>query len=60
MKNKKLLEIGCGTGSSSITLVEQGANVTGIDVEEGSLQVAKIRAKLLNESKELQYSYEDD
>ncbi len=48
LKNKKLLEIGCGTGSSSITFAEQGAKVTGIDVEEDSLQVARKRAELLN------------
>src|SRR5210317_2018363 len=48
LKNKKILEIGCGTGSSSITFAEQGAKVTGIDVAEDSLQVAEKRAKLLD------------
>jgi len=48
LKNKKLLEIGSGTGSSSITFAEQGAIVTGIDVEDVSLEVARIRAELLN------------
>jgi len=48
LKNKKLLEIGSGTGSSSITFAEQGANVVGIDVDDSSLEVARIRASLLN------------
>jgi 2-polyprenyl-3-methyl-5-hydroxy-6-metoxy-1,4-benzoquinol methylase len=48
LTNKKLLEIGSGTGSSSITFAEQGANVVGIDVDDSSLEVARIRASLLN------------
>lgn len=40
----KILEIGCGTGSSSIALAEQGAEVTGIDIDDGALVVAVERA----------------
>ena len=47
LKNKKLLEVGCGTGSSSITLAEQGAEVTGIDVDIPSIKAARLRANLL-------------
>ncbi|MEO0304488.1 MAG: class I SAM-dependent methyltransferase [candidate division WOR-3 bacterium] len=43
LKNKKILEIGCGTGSSTVALVEQGAYVTGIDIDKESLIVAKER-----------------
>jgi len=39
-----ILEIGCGTGSSSIALAEQGANVTAIDVESEHIKVAQTRA----------------
>jgi methylase of polypeptide subunit release factors len=28
----RVLEIGCGTGSSVMALVEQGSDVTGVDV----------------------------
>ncbi len=48
LKDKKLLEIGSGTGSSSVTFAEQGAIVTGIDIDNASLEVARIRAELLN------------
>ena len=48
LKNKKVLEIGSGTGSSSITLAEQGAEVTGIDIDEASLKVADHRVRLLD------------
>jgi S-adenosylmethionine-dependent methyltransferase len=44
LAGKNILEIGCGTGSSSIALAEQGAKVTGIDIDEGALVVATERA----------------
>ena len=43
LKDRRILEIGCGTGASTIALVEQGAKVTGIDIDEGALTVAKDR-----------------
>ena len=49
LKNKKLLEVGSGTGSSSIAFSEQGAIVTGIDVDDTSIEVAKYRSNLLNQ-----------
>jgi S-adenosylmethionine-dependent methyltransferase len=57
LKDKSILEIGCGTGSSSIALAEQGANVFGIDVDQPSLDVAAVRAGLygLKDKISLQY-----
>lgn len=46
LKESRVLEIGCGTGSSTVALAEQGANVTAIDVDEGSLRVAQDRCKV--------------
>lgn len=43
LNGQKILEIGSGTGSSTVALAEQGAMVTGIDIDEGALQVAKDR-----------------
>ena len=48
LKNKKVLEVGSGTGSSSITLAEQGAVVTGIDLDNNSIKVARHRAQMLD------------
>ncbi len=48
LKGKKVLEIGCGTGASTIALAEQGAHVIGVDLDEGALVVAKERAKIYN------------
>jgi len=45
LQDKRILEIGCGTGSSTVALAEQGAKVTGIDLDEGALIVAKDRLK---------------
>lgn len=42
----KILEIGCGTGASTVALAEQGAQVTSVDVDEGSLAVAKDRCQV--------------
>jgi len=39
----RVLEIGSGTGSSTVALAEQGAIVTGIDIDEPALEVARER-----------------
>ena len=44
LRGSRILEIGCGTGSSSVALAEQGASVVGIDIDEGSLAVGRDRA----------------
>lgn len=46
LKGLRLLEIGCGTGSSSIAFAEQGAQVTSIDINEKSLAEARVRCQL--------------
>lgn len=38
-----ILEIGCGTGSSTVALAEQGAKVIALDVAEDTLVVARAR-----------------
>ncbi|MCC7571791.1 MAG: class I SAM-dependent methyltransferase [Candidatus Methanofastidiosum sp.] len=44
-KSKKILDIGCGTGRHSIELAKRGYNVTGIDLSERMLEMAKQKAK---------------
>jgi len=41
-----VLEIGCGTGSSTIQIAERGARVTAIDVKSDALDVVRLRAEL--------------
>ncbi len=41
-----ILEIGCGTGSSTVALAEQGAHVVGVDIDDASLKVARKRSSI--------------
>lgn len=45
LEGARVLEIGCGTGESTVTLAEQGAKVTGIDVDPDALAVGRERVK---------------
>ena len=40
-KNKKVLDVGCGTGLFCYTVAKKGAIVTGIDYSEESINIAK-------------------
>jgi 2-polyprenyl-3-methyl-5-hydroxy-6-metoxy-1,4-benzoquinol methylase len=46
LNGMRVLEIGCGTGSSSVALAEQGADVTGIDIDAAALEVARDRCRI--------------
>ncbi len=46
LQGASILEIGCGTGSSTVALAEQGAKVTAIDIDEESLAVAQDRCRV--------------
>jgi len=45
IKNKRILDAGCGTGDKSVLLAKSGAIVTAIDFSEGQLKEAKLRAQ---------------
>ena len=42
---KKVLEYGCGTGSHAVALARHGAKVTGIDIADVPIDIAKARAR---------------
>ena len=44
-KGMSVLDVGCGTGNFSIKLAKMGLNVTGIDVSDNMLDVARDKAK---------------
>ena len=45
-----ILEIGSGTGASSVALCEQGANLVSLDIDEASHQVAATRLGVYGQS----------
>ena len=45
LQGTSILEIGCGTGASTVALAEQGADVSAVDVDESSLVVASERCR---------------
>lgn len=42
----KVLEIGAGTGASTVALAEQGAQVEAVDIDASALEVAETRCEL--------------
>ena len=46
LAGKRILEVGCGTGSSTVAIAETGASVVGFDIDRPSLSVADERCKL--------------
>ena len=43
-RGERVLDIGCGTGETSLIAVEAGAQVTGVDISEPMLELARSRA----------------
>ena len=41
LENKRILDFGCGTGICTFAMASEGANLTGIDISEGRIQIAK-------------------
>lgn len=46
LRSLKVLEIGCGTGSSTVALAERGALVTGVDLDPNGVAIARERCEL--------------
>jgi 2-polyprenyl-3-methyl-5-hydroxy-6-metoxy-1,4-benzoquinol methylase len=45
LKGKNILEIGCGTGPTSVVMAEQGATVTALDIDPLMVKAARLRAR---------------
>lgn len=46
-KNKKVLDIGCGTGTVCLYFASKGCNVVGIDISKKAIKLAKLNARNL-------------
>ncbi|MBI4609214.1 MAG: class I SAM-dependent methyltransferase [Candidatus Rokubacteria bacterium] len=46
MKDKTILDVGCGDGRNAVLFAKLGAKVTGIDLSAEALQVARLRAEV--------------
>ena len=54
-EGKRVLEIGCGLGTETINFARAGAQVTVVELSEGSLQLARQRAKVFGLSKKIKF-----
>ena len=54
--NPKILDVGCGGGILSEALAKAGAQVTGLDLSEASLEVARKHAE--SQNLQIEYRYE--
>jgi 2-polyprenyl-3-methyl-5-hydroxy-6-metoxy-1,4-benzoquinol methylase len=45
LQGMRVLEIGCGTGASTVALAEQGARVIALDIDAPALEVARERCR---------------
>ncbi len=47
-KGMKILDVGCGTGNFSIKLAGRGCSVTGVDISNEMLNIARKKASGMN------------
>ena len=46
LKGKKVLDVGCGDGANALNFALLGAQVTGVDISPGAIELAKRRAEI--------------
>lgn len=54
-KGKKVLEIGCGIGTDTISFARAGAHVTAVDISRKSLSLAEKRANVFGLNKKIRF-----
>jgi SAM-dependent methyltransferase len=56
---KKVLDIGCGVGTIDFYLAKQGFNITGIDISQNSISIAKKNAEYFKLNKKIVFKVLD-
>ena len=54
---KRVTDLGCGTGEISIRLAQDGWNVTGVDLSQEMLSIADNKSRALN--RHIMFTFED-
>jgi SAM-dependent methyltransferase len=52
---KRVLEIGCGIGTDTLSFAQNGARVTAVDLSEKSLEVARQRAEVFGQQDRIDF-----
>ena len=55
-KNKKVLEVGCGIGTDSISFLKNGAILTGVDLSEESIKITNKRMEVYGFNANIKYA----
>ncbi len=58
-RDKKVLEIGCGIGTDTISFARAGARVTAVELSEQSLEIARRRAEVYGFSDRIRFWHGD-
>ncbi|MDQ2974277.1 MAG: class I SAM-dependent methyltransferase [Acidobacteriota bacterium] len=53
--NKRVLEIGCGIGTDTLSFAQHGAHVTAVDLSEKSLEIAQQRAQVYGQQDRIEF-----
>lgn len=60
LKGKKILDLGCGPGESSVYFALKGGDVTACDVSDGMLEITKKLAEIRNVKLSVLQAYSDN
>jgi 2-polyprenyl-3-methyl-5-hydroxy-6-metoxy-1,4-benzoquinol methylase len=52
---KRVLEIGCGIGTDTLSFAQHGARVTAVDLSEKSLEIARQRAQVFGQQDRIEF-----
>lgn len=55
LKDKLILDVGCGDGQNAVLLAELGASVVGVDISPKAIELATIRAEITGLTKKCRF-----